>query len=252
MRRLSDVVPSAVTFTGLWLAIWALTLVAEGRFETAAWVLFAATLTDNVDGLIARALGSDSAFGKQLDSLADLVTAGVAPAFFAHQAYFDEWGAAGFALTGLWATAVAARLARFNSDAPGSSLYFVGVPCPIAGTMLVQYLVFSQETYGDNGSRTVAAVIVVGMSALMLSRLPYWKTTTLLPRYFFTTTNSIGTTGMIIGLIFIPRQALFLTMVCSIVLAVGEMLWRRRSGSVSDGTHPGRTAPPGDHSIRSH
>src|SRR5215204_343566 len=110
------IAPSVVTLAGLFLAFWSITLAQDGRFHAAAWVIFAAACADVIDGGLARASGSISPFGKQLDSLVDLVAAGVAPAFLVHQVYFDDWGVWGVAVAFAWVAFVAIRLARFNTS----------------------------------------------------------------------------------------------------------------------------------------
>ena len=217
--RGSPVPPSMVTLGGLLLAFWSLTLTSEGRYEAAAWVIFAAACADVVDGGLARSLGAISPFGKQLDSLTDLVAAGVAPAFLVHSVYFDGWGALGVLVAFAWVAFVAVRLARFNTTVLADPLYFIGVPCPIAATVVAQYVVFSRGTWGDDGQAWVGAVMIFVLGALMLSRVPYWKSATLLPRHFFHHAYGPGVVALGLVAIPLPRQAVFSFAAASIVTA---------------------------------
>jgi CDP-diacylglycerol---serine O-phosphatidyltransferase len=215
-----DWLPSACTFGGLLLAFAAMTLIQEGRYETAVWVLFVAACVDVADGALARALDATTPFGRQLDSLADLVAAGVAPAFLVHEVYFSSWGIAGVLVAGSWAALVAARLARFNTTTNPDRFHFVGVPCPIAATLLCQYLLFCRATWDNNGSAWVCAGLVVALGLLMLSRVPYWSSATMLPGQFFRHPFGPGAATMALLCIPFPQQAIFVTLVISMIGAV--------------------------------
>lgn len=209
-----------MTLVGLLLAFWSLTLTLDGRYEVAAWVLFAAAVADTLDGALARGLGSISPFGKQVDSLVDVIAAGVAPAFLVWRVYFEPWDAWGVVVAFAWVAFVVIRLARFNTEGLVEGRYFVGVPCPIAGTVLTQYVVFSRATFGDDGSPwfVVAAIVVLG--ALMVSPVPYWRSSALMPRAFFRHGYGPGLLVTAALMIPFPRQALFVGTVTSVVVAV--------------------------------
>ena len=212
--------PSVITLSGLLFAFWSLTLANDGRYEAAAWAIFVSALLDIVDGGIARSLGAISPFGKQLDSLVDLVAAGVAPAFLVHQVYFEDWGAPGLVVAFAWVALVAIRLARFNTASLVDGMYFVGVPCPIAATVVSQYVVFSNATWGTDGEAWVMATVIALLGALMLSRVPYWKSATLLPREFFHHAYGAGVVATVALAVPFPRQAFFVGVSISIIGAV--------------------------------
>lgn len=215
-----DIAPSAMTLGGLLLAFWSLTLTLDGRYVVAAWVLFAAAMADVFDGALARGLGSISPFGKQVDSLVDVLAAGVAPAFLVWRVYFEPWDGWGVVVAFAWVAFVVIRLARFNTEGLVEGYYFVGVPCPIAATVLTQYIVFSRATFGDDGSAwfVVAAIVVLG--ALMLSPVPYWRSSTLMPRAFFRYGYGPGALATAVLMIPFPRQALFVATLTSVAAAV--------------------------------
>jgi len=221
-----DIVPSGVTMCGLLLALWSMALVVDGRLTAAVWVIFAAAVADTLDGALARALGSISAFGKQLDSLVDLVAAGVAPAFLLYNVYFERWGGWGLLVAFAWVALVAVRLARFNSAELVEGRYFVGVPCPIAAAVLAQYLLFSEATFGDDGSAWFVAAMIVVLGVLMLSKVPYWRSSNLLPHSFFRTPYGPGVVATFLLMIRFPDQAIFVATTFSLVCAVGAHLVR--------------------------
>jgi CDP-diacylglycerol--serine O-phosphatidyltransferase len=100
-------------------------------------------MLDSMDGRIARMLRVESDLGKELDSLADVVTFGVAPAMMAYYTYFSDFGVLGMAISGLFPLFGAYRLARFNINAVKSSnAYFTGVPITAGGGLLTLLTLF--------------------------------------------------------------------------------------------------------------
>ncbi len=202
--------PGVLTMFGLFLAFWSLILTTDGRYEAAVWAIFAAALCDTFDGTVARALGVISPLGRQLDSLVDLVAAGVAPALLIYRVYFDDWGLVGIVFGFGWIAAVAIRLARFNTASGSDSVFFVGVPCPIAACVVTQFLLFCRATFGTDGAPWICAALVVGLGAMMLSKVPYWKSTTLMPKLYFHYVYGPATTLVLLGCIPFPHQSLFI------------------------------------------
>ena len=212
--------PSAVTVSGLFLALWAVQLIFEQRFAPAAWLLLIATVLDAVDGNIARALGSVSDFGKDLDSLVDFCVAGVVPAIFIHQLYFVDAGVLGLLPAFAWVSLVAARLARFNNQVSTDHRFFAGVPCPTAATMLVHFTLFSRATFGHDGHPATVVALVALLGLLMLSSIQYEKSYWLMPRLILRNSYGLGLAAMIIAMPLIPNQTMFLGTAGSILIAV--------------------------------
>jgi CDP-diacylglycerol---serine O-phosphatidyltransferase len=116
---------------------------AQSDYKNAAILILIGMMLDSMDGRIARMLNVESDLGKELDSLADIVTFGVAPAMMAYYSYFSTFGVAGMAIAGLFPLFGAYRLARFNINAVKSSLnYFTGVPITAAGGLLTLLTLF--------------------------------------------------------------------------------------------------------------
>lgn len=142
----ASMIPSIFTLANLLFGFLALILVIEGNYKIAAAMILLAVLMDTLDGKVARRLSVSSDFGKELDSLSDLVSFGVAPAILTYQAilyplqpgyvrYFGLSIAIIFALCG------AIRLARFNML--NITTHFVGVPITFAGGFLALLMFFS-------------------------------------------------------------------------------------------------------------
>ncbi|OEF97965.1 CDP-diacylglycerol--serine O-phosphatidyltransferase [Desulfuribacillus alkaliarsenatis] len=172
--------PSILTVGNLFLGIIAIILVFEGRTDYAAIMVIVGMLLDGLDGRVARMLNTQSEFGKELDSLSDIVTFGVAPAFIMYAAVLSDLGTIGWIITGVFPICGALRLARFNvqDGVPG---YFVGLPITAAGGILATFALYyaSLPFY----------VLVIGMlllSYLMISNIKYPSFKTLgLPRIVY-------------------------------------------------------------------
>ncbi len=154
-----------ITSGNLVAGFLALILAAQGEFDWAAGCVGVAAALDSVDGLIARRSRAESEFGAQLDSLADLVSFGAAPAITVYLSVLEAVPVAGigaclgFVLCGAW------RLARF-SLAGTPSRFFVGLPIPLAGLILVGLAIL------DPPAGLVLAVMLV-VTFLMVTALPF-------------------------------------------------------------------------------
>ncbi len=139
------VLPGLLTVGNLFLGIMSIMLAFQNRPEYAAIMVIAGMLLDGLDGRVARLLHAQSEFGKELDSLSDVISFGVAPAFIMYVVALQYVGPVGWVATAVFPIAGALRLARFNvkEGIPG---YFVGLPITAAGgalaTMTLYYQVF--------------------------------------------------------------------------------------------------------------
>ena len=176
------VLPNLITVMAVCAGLSGVRLAFEQRYELAVAMVLIAALLDAVDGRVARMLKATSKFGAQMDSLADIVNFGVAPALVLYVYLLDRAGAFGWIAALLFAIACCLRLARFNvmledPNRPAwQADYFVGVPAP-AGALLVLlpvYLGFLgmplvvSTAFGASGFAVVVAL-------LMVSRLPVYS-----------------------------------------------------------------------------
>lgn len=161
-------IPSLLTVGNLFLGIAAIILVFNEKPETAAMMVIIAMLLDGVDGRVARALNVQSEFGKELDSLSDVISFGVAPAFIMYVVAFQELNPTiAWIITALFPICGALRLARFNVVA-GKPGYFIGLPIPAAGGVLSTLALFQ----GDIAVSVLLASTLV-LSLLMVSTIKY-------------------------------------------------------------------------------
>ncbi|MDX0749304.1 CDP-diacylglycerol--serine O-phosphatidyltransferase [Sinorhizobium medicae] len=175
-------VPNMITVLAICAGLSGIRLAFENRFELAVAMVLLAAFLDGIDGRIARLLKATSSFGVQMDSLADMINFGVAPALVLYVFLLDQARSVGWIAALIYAIAAGLRLARFNVmaerqvKARWQSEYFVGVPAP-AGAMLVLLPVYL-GLLGLAPDRTfalIASVYTVLIAFLMVSRLPVWS-----------------------------------------------------------------------------
>jgi CDP-diacylglycerol--serine O-phosphatidyltransferase len=167
--------PSVFTVANLFCGYGCVVYATQGDFDTAAVLIGIAMILDTLDGFVARLTNSSSAFGVQLDSLADVVSFGLAPAILAF-----TWGlwplkrlgwAAGF----IYVTAAAMRLARFNiqTSAATDKRYFVGMPSPAAAGVIAATVYLFPYGPQDQQMALAALVMVVVPALLMVSTIRF-------------------------------------------------------------------------------
>ncbi|RFU67705.1 CDP-diacylglycerol--serine O-phosphatidyltransferase [Peribacillus saganii] len=136
-------VPNLFTFGNLFCGFLSIPYIIHDDLRNATILIFIAIMLDAVDGRIARILGVSNAIGKELDSLADIVSFGVAPSFLAAQTYFYDLGMTGIIMSGLFPLFGAYRLARFNITSTEDSLkHFKGIPITLAGGIVTFLTLF--------------------------------------------------------------------------------------------------------------
>jgi len=174
LRRGIFLLPSLFTVSNMLCGFAAILHALHGRYALAGWLIVLAGVLDGLDGRIARLMHSTSDFGKEYDSLADVVSFGVAPAILAYQWALVTTGRWGWAFAFLFLVAGSVRLARFNVNvANGDKRFFTGLPIPAgAGSVTMMVLVAPDVALGRTET-VVAAAFVFLVSVLMVSTIPY-------------------------------------------------------------------------------
>lgn len=162
---------------------WACVVFAmRGDFATAAPLIGFAMILDTLDGRIARMTGTSSEFGVEFDSLADVISFGVAPAVLVFSWGLESLGRFGWAAAFLYVTATAIRLARFNIQGKsGDRRYFIGMPSPPAAGVLAATVYAYPGRLDSVAGASVALAIVLVVAGLMVSRIRYRSFNTLIP-----------------------------------------------------------------------
>jgi CDP-diacylglycerol--serine O-phosphatidyltransferase len=171
-------IPNIFTLVGLCAGLTAIRMGIENRFDLAVAALVFAAFLDGIDGRIARVLKASSRFGAELDSLADFVNFGVAPAIIMFNWALEDLHSFGWIAVLVFAVCSALRLARFNAaldrtDLPAwKSNYFVGVPAP-AGAIILLLPIYAQDLGLHLPSLTPLVLLyTLGIALLMVSSVP--------------------------------------------------------------------------------
>ncbi|MFL5264223.1 MAG: CDP-diacylglycerol--serine O-phosphatidyltransferase [Anaeromyxobacteraceae bacterium] len=184
LRKAMFVLPNLFTCSSIFLGFYAMTLCAgdasPAQLNQAALSIFFAIFFDAFDGRVARMTKTQSDFGVELDSLADVVSFGAAPALLSYKWALAPLGFLGFFLSFAFAACGALRLARFNVLAhrgdKGSSRFFVGLPIPLAAGTIVSLVIAHYRAYGsatDASTRLPIAIVVALLAFLMVSTVRY-------------------------------------------------------------------------------
>ncbi len=179
LRRGVFLLPSLFTVANLFCG-WACVVYAmRGQFETAAPFIGFAVVLDMLDGRIARMTGSTSPFGVEVDSLADLISFGMAPAALTFQWGLAPLGRLGWAIGFLYLTAAAVRLARFNIQRVADKRFFVGMPSPSAAGIPAATIYFYPYAITERGPAIIALVMLIVPALLMVSTFRFRSMKTL-------------------------------------------------------------------------
>ena len=182
LHKAMFVLPNLFTVSSIFCGFYAMVSlsadVTPRRLYEAALAIFFGIFFDMADGRVARMTRTQSAFGVQLDSLADVVTFGAAPGVVMYKFALSHFGLLGAFIGFVYVSCGALRLARFNVLAAraggGASKFFVGLPIPLAAGVLMSLVMFHQRRFaGDPGRPGLVAVLVLGIALLMVSNVRY-------------------------------------------------------------------------------
>jgi CDP-diacylglycerol---serine O-phosphatidyltransferase len=181
-RRGAYLLPNLLTTGCLFSGFYAIVAAIDKNFAPAGMAVFVAMVFDGLDGRIARLTRTETTFGKEYDSLADMVAFGLAPAIVTYQwgvvriaEFGQEWGRFGWLAAFFYAVAAALRLARFNArSATADKRYFEGLPSPSAAAIVAAFVWFSSDWREPGLVGLVTAFLVtVTAGLLMVSSFSY-------------------------------------------------------------------------------
>ncbi|MDD2767701.1 MAG: CDP-diacylglycerol--serine O-phosphatidyltransferase [Methylococcus sp.] len=176
-RRGIYLLPNLFTTAALFAGFYAITAALNERFELAAIAIFVAMILDGMDGRVARMTNTQSAFGAEYDSMADMISFGAAPALVVYIWSLSTMGKLGWVAAFVHTAGGALRLARFNTQiATADKRYFQGLPSPSAAAILAGFVWFSVDQ-GLSGEtmRYIALGLSVATGLAMVSNFRYYS-----------------------------------------------------------------------------
>ncbi len=175
------ILPNMLTLIGVCIGLTSIRFALDGRFEFAIIAIILAALIDGLDGRIARLINATSKVGKELDSLTDMISFGVAPAFIMYFWKLNTLGRFGWLLCLIYVICVALRLARFNINTGQVSSwkdnFFEGVPSPAGGILVLTPLIFSLTSFDlvQMNYNIIVPIFFIITSLLLISKFPSYS-----------------------------------------------------------------------------
>lgn len=175
LRKGVYILPNLVTAGGIFAGFYAIIAATDGHYDRAAWFILLAAIFDGLDGKIARLTGTSSKFGVELDSLADVISFGVAPGVLLYLWALRPFGRLGWLAAFLYVICGALRLARFNVQVSTvESRRFIGIPIPAAACIVASCVLLFYELGGTGTIKMFSMVVLVFVLAfLMISNIKY-------------------------------------------------------------------------------
>ena len=237
-RKGIHILPSLFTTGNVFCGFYAFVAVLNEQFYFAAWAIVAGMIFDGLDGRIARLTKTTSAFGEQYDSLADIITFGMAPAFLAYSWVLKPFGRLGWMAAFLFLLCATLRLARFNVTNPEiRSKHFIGLPSPASAVVIASIVIAFEDLFATRMNPFIMVMVVYALAFLMVSNIKYpafkqfdFKKRVVFSRFLFVIL-------FIYVLATIPRVALFILGVTyAIIGPIGLLLKNKKLEAESSKT----------------
>ena len=180
-KKTRIILPNMFTLVGVCIGLSSIKFAFDGKFELSIIAILVAAIIDGLDGRIARLIKGTSQVGKELDSLTDVISFGVAPAFIMYFWSLNQLGRIGWLICLIYVVCVALRLARFNvssnADPSWRDNFFEGIPSPAGGVLVLMPLVFSfseLQFIKLNYDLVVPGIFII-ISILLISKIPTYS-----------------------------------------------------------------------------
>jgi CDP-diacylglycerol--serine O-phosphatidyltransferase len=227
-RRGVIILPNGFTLASLFFGVFAIVAASRSEFDTAGLYVVFGGVCDALDGRVARATGTGSRFGSELDSLVDAITFGLAPAMIMYFAVLNRNGW-DWIFAFLFTACAVIRLARFNVEQAGrAKRYFHGLPSPAAGMTLATYYWFSQTSLynstilGDLNWTTGLRGLMMLLAFLMISNVSYPAVPTVGFRKISEILGTLVVVATFVGVLFLRKEFYFPALVCYVLYGLAK------------------------------
>ncbi len=224
--------PNLVTLAALFGGFYAIVMAMNARFDLAAMGVFCAMILDSLDGRVARMTNTQSAFGEQMDSLADMVSFGAAPALISYEWALKGLGRWGWIAAFLYCACAALRLARFNvNTSVVDKRFFQGLPSPAAAALLTGFIwLITDAGIDPNGVSWVMFGLCIFGGLTMVTNAPYYS----FKDFQMKRSVPFASTVLLVLIIAVinihPPTVLFALFVAYSLSGYGVYVWRRNKG----------------------
>ena len=180
-KKTRVILPNILTLFGVCIGLTSIKFAFDGKFELSIIAVLVAAIIDGLDGRIARLIKGTSKVGKELDSLTDVISFGVAPAFIMYFWALSETGRVGWLISLIYVVCVALRLARFNVSSNEESSwkdnFFEGIPSPAGGILVLMPLILSISEFKflNLNYQLVVPIMFIFVSILLISKIPTYS-----------------------------------------------------------------------------
>ena len=177
-KKTRYLLPNILTIGGVCLGISSIKFSLDGNYSIAVIFILLASILDALDGRIARLIKGTSEFGKELDSLTDFVSLGIAPVFILYFWELNKYGKLGWAITLIYSVCCVLRLARFNltkinNQQAWKNNFFEGVPSPAGGILILMPLIFELADFNFNFDiKNITPYFTILIAVLLVSKIP--------------------------------------------------------------------------------
>jgi len=222
------ILPNGFTLASLFFGVFAIVAATRSEFDTAGLYVVFGGVCDALDGRVARATGTGSRFGSELDSLVDAITFGLAPAMIMYFAVLNRNGW-DWIFSFIFTACAVIRLARFNVEQAGrAKKYFHGLPSPAAGMTLATYYWFSQTSLynqtvvGDLNWTSGLRGLMMLLAFLMISNVSYPAVPTVGFRKISEILGTLVVIATFIGVLFLRKEFYFPALVCYVLYGLAK------------------------------
>ena len=222
------ILPNGFTLASLFFGVFAIVAATRSEFDTAGLYVVFGGVCDALDGRVARATGTGSRFGSELDSLVDAITFGLAPAMIMYFAVLNRNGW-DWIFSFIFTACAVIRLARFNVEQAGrAKKYFHGLPSPAAGMTLATYYWFSQTSLynqtvvGDLNWTTGLRGLMMLLAFLMISNVSYPAVPTVGFRKISEILGTLVVIATFVGVLFLRKEFYFPALICYVLYGLAK------------------------------
>ncbi len=235
-KKTRYILPNILTLVGVCLGISSIKFSLDQNYGFAVVFLLFAALLDGLDGRIARLIGGTSEFGKELDSLTDFVSFGIAPVFVLYFWELKNYGKVGWAIILIFSVCCVLRLARFNltkisEDEKWRLNFFEGVPSPAGAGLVLLPLIYELSNFNINFEiKKLTPYLVVIVAVLLISKIPTFSFKKIAIQRKLTIFLLLGIGIIFVSLVFFTFEALLIMGVIYLLLIpVSIVLYQKKS-----------------------